>query len=75
MAADHTADSAGGGGQFKHQASLAIVAGGELRKHLEGQGEKRIAGENGHGFAEHLVVGQLAAAVIVVIEGRQVVVN
>jgi hypothetical protein len=47
----------------------------ELRKHLECEGEQRIARENRHGVAEDLVVGELAAAVVVVIERRQIVVN
>ena len=46
-----------------------------LGQHLKSQREQRVAGQNGHGIAEHLVIGELAAAVIVVIERRQIVVD
>ena len=47
----------------------------ELGQHLKGQREQRVAGQNRHGIAENFVVGELAAAVIVVIERRQIVVD
>ena len=75
LAADHAADGAAGGGEFGDQARLARVGRVELGEHLEGEGEQRIAGEDRHGVAEDFVVGELAAAVIVVIERGQIVVD
>ena len=45
------------------------------RECLHRQREQRVARKDGHRVAEDFVVGQFAAAVIVVIERRQVVVN
>ena len=44
-------------------------------QHLKRQREQRIARQNRHGVAEDFVAGELAAAVIVVIERRQIVVD
>ena len=55
--------------------ALRIVRRVELRQHLKRQREQRIAGQDRHRVAEDLVIGQLAAAVVVVIERGQIVVN
>ena len=47
----------------------------ELREHLERQRQQRIAGQDRHGIAEDFVVGELAAAVVVVVERGQIVVD
>ena len=44
-------------------------------EHVEGAGEQRIAGQDGDGLAEDLVRGRLAAPQVVVVHGRQVVVD
>ena len=76
LAADHAAHRSRRRGQFRDHARLAIVGHAvHLRQRLKCQGEQRVAGENRHGFAEDFVRRQLAAAVIVVIERRQVVVD
>ena len=77
LAADHAAHGAGGGGQFGDHARPGDRRGTsfELREHLEGESEQRIAGEDGHGFAEDLVAGELAAAVVVVVERGEIVVD
>ena len=45
------------------------------RERLECQREQRVARQDRHGFAEDFVGSELAAAVIVVIERRQIVVD
>ena len=42
---------------------------------LEGDGTQGVAGQNCHGLPEHNVVGGTAAAQVVVVHGRQVVVD
>ena len=46
-----------------------------VRQHLEGQRLQRVAGQDGGGLVELLVTGGLAAPEIVVVHGRQVVVD
>ena len=41
----------------------------------EGQREQRVAGQDRDGLAEDLVIGEPAAAIVVVVHGRQVVVD
>ena len=72
---NHAAHGAGSGGQLGDEAHFGAVRDSEPGKRFEGQGEKRVSGQNRHGFAEHLMTGELAAAVVVVIESRQVVVD
>src|SRR5690606_23673544 len=48
---------------------------GRPRQETKGLGEKRISGQNGHRLAEHLVIGRLAAAKIVVVHGGKVVMD
>ena len=54
-----------------------IIAPGSLalRHQLKSLGQQRVAGENGDAFAEHLVVGEFAAAEVIIIHRRQVVMN
>ncbi len=47
----------------------------EAGQHLEGAGLQRVAGQDGDGLAKGHVAGGLAAAQVVVVEGRQVVVD
>ena len=37
--------------------------------------QEAVAGKNGHGFAEHLVIGGFSAPQVVVVHGGQVIVN
>ena len=43
--------------------------------HFKGPAEQGIAGENGHGIAVHLVIGGATTPQIVVVHGRQIVVD
>ena len=47
----------------------------EPGERLVGEGLERVSGEDGDGFAENDVAGGLAAAEIVVVERRQIVVD
>ena len=44
-------------------------------QHLKGQGQQGVAGQDGHRLAEDLVAGGPAATQIVVVHGRQIVVD
>ena len=54
-----------------------VAAGGAVEpgQHFKGAGLQRVAGQNGDGLAEGHVAGGLAAAQIVVVQSRQVVVD
>jgi len=70
--AAHHGLRAGGGGEFAHNfQSGDWRLGGELK----GERLKGVAGEEGDGFAIDFVAGGDAAAQVVVIHARQVVVN
>src|ERR1019366_961087 len=76
LAGDHAAHGAGGGGEFGDHARLAIGGNGVYDgQDFEGQREQGVARQDGHGVAEDFVAGQLAAPIIVVIEGRKIVVD
>ena len=75
LAADHAVHT-GRRADFLHDAQKSrrvrvLLA----RDDLEGERQQRIAGEHGHAVAVDLVVRQLAAAVVVVVHRRQVVVD
>ena len=56
--------------------SMVVMAGRvEAGDGMEGEGLEGVAGEDGDGFAEDLVAGGLAAAQVIVVEGREVVVD
>ena len=76
LAADHAFHGAGGEGEFLDEREFARgLEALDPRECLHRQREQRVARKDGHRVAEDFVVGQFAAAVIVVIERRQVVVN
>ena len=75
LAADHAIYGACGSGNFRQHGYAALGVDGSRGDDFESEGEQGIAGENGGGFAEFLVARRLAAAQIVVVEGRQIVVN
>ena len=57
------------------QRACGIGMGVGFGQHLEGAGLQRVAGQDGGGFVEGLVAARLAAAQVVVVHGRQVVVH
>ena len=74
LPADHVARP-GGLGQRRttrrgHRRRLDL-----LGQHLEGQRQQGVAGQNGRGLVERLVAGGPAAPQIVVVHGRQIVVD
>jgi hypothetical protein len=71
----HHAPRSGGPGHGAHHLADHARVSGTGGDQLEGQGEERVAGQDGHGFAEHLVIGQPAPPVVVVVHGGQVVVD
>ncbi len=46
-----------------------------MREHIEGLGLQGIAGENGGGLVEGAVAGGAAAAQVVIVHGRQIVMH
>ncbi len=66
-----------GQGEFRHhlQQPLSRHAGAAQGHHLEGRGEQGVTGQDRVGFAIHLVVGGPAATEVVVVHGRQVVMD
>jgi hypothetical protein len=69
-------EGTGGPGEFEDDVAVGISGPGPaLGGDLEGLGEQGIAGEDGDPFTEDLVVGEASASIIVVIHGRQVVVD
>ena len=76
LPADHAATAAGGAEPGRQLAAHGRVrVGGGIDQHLEGQRQQRIAREDGGRLAELDVTGRLAAAKIVVVHGRQVVMD
>ena len=76
LAAGH-AGGAGGDGKLGDQlgAGEGIFMGGFVGEDLEGQRVQRIARQHGGGFVKGLVDGRLAAAQIVIVHARQIVVD
>ena len=76
LPADHAAET-GSAGEFEHQFAADIGVGMDVRpgENIEGHGQQRIAGQNGGGFVEGLVHGRPAAAQVVIVHRRQVVVR
>jgi hypothetical protein len=78
LAADHALDSADGVGNQADNLDDRFGGRGRRPKpgqHLEGAGLQRVAGQDGDGLAEDHVTGGLAAAQVVVVQSRQVVVD
>src|SRR6185295_986602 len=69
-------ERAGGACQFEHDVPMGVARpAAALRGDLERLGEEGVAGQNRDAFAEYFVVGEFAAAVIVVVHCGQDVVN
>jgi hypothetical protein len=68
---------AGGACKLQRQfgAHAAIGMGGRIRDDLEGHGQQPVTGQNGRGFIIGDVAGGFAAAQVVIVHGRQVVVH
>jgi len=87
LAADHAGREGGvdavgatyagadGGGDLAQDGDGNVRRGLERTDGLEGEGLQRVTGEHGDGFAEDDVAGRLAAAQVIVVERRQVVVD
>ena len=76
LAADHSSDGSGSGGQFGDQTNAPIgVEVVQLCQHFESEREQGISCQDGHGVAENLVAGGPAAAQIVIIERGKIVMD
>src|SRR5262249_38568625 len=73
LAADH-ATGPGPGGQLKSTTGSRTRR-ITLRQRLESQGQQGITGQDCEGFAKLLVTGWLAATQVIIVHGRQVIVN
>ena len=75
LAADELG-GAGAEGELFEVGGDGVVGGGRgVGDEVEGFGLESVASENGHGFAKDFVGGGSAAAEVVVVHGRQVVMN
>ena len=69
-------ERSGGASQFENDLWVRVTGPTlALDSHLEGLGQERVARQDGDTFAEDLVVGRLASPEIIVVHGRQVVVD
>ena len=75
LAADHASDGAGSCGQLVGQRNAPFGRDLDSRKHLKGERQQSIAGENCHSVAENFVTRRTSAAQVIVVERRQIVVN
>ena len=74
----HHACVAGAAGQFLDHLDLCDSVNSVQRisaDKVESHGKESITRKDGHRLSEHLMIGELAPAVIVVVHGRQVVVD
>ena len=78
LPADHT-QIACAKRQFMNDLDLAyrieMVQEVRAAAEIEGQGQQGVSCEDRHGFPVHLVVGQLPPPVVVVVHGREIVVD
>jgi hypothetical protein len=74
LASDH-AFAAGGVGEFTQEFDGENRLGDAGGEEFEGEGIKFVAGEDGHGFTEDLVIGRAAAAEVIVVHGGEVIVD
>ena len=73
---DHAIDGAAGEGKLVDQSHFARgVQAFDPYPGLHGEREQTVAREDGHGLAEYLVTGRLAAPEVVIVERRQIVVD
>src|SRR5579885_1883616 len=76
LAGDHASRGARRSGQLLHEAHApARVHFGRFRQDLESQRQKRVAGQDGNRFAKGLMTSGAAAAEVIVVKGRQIVMN
>ena len=69
-------ERAGGSGQFQNDVAVRIARPAfASRGDFKRLREQRVAREDRDAFAEHFVIRQFSAAIIVVVHGRQIVVN
>ena len=75
LAPDHAVYSADGAGNQPDNLNGGSRRAIEPGQYLKRAGLQRVTGEDGDGFTKSLVAGGLAAAQIVVVQGRQIVMN
>jgi len=75
LTANHPIDRAGSGCNFCEDGAAALRRGRRPTDGFEGKRQKSVTREDGDGFAEFLVARGFAAAEVIVVEGRQVIVN
>src|SRR5579863_3402093 len=75
LAADHAVDCPCGGRNLGKHRDAALGVDWCATDNFKSKREQRVASENRGGFAEFLVAGWFAASQVVVIEGRQIVVD
>ena len=72
----HTGDPGTAGNGFRRTQPLhGTVFAGCTQHQLHSTMQQTIPCQNGHAFAKHHVIGRLAAAKIVIVHGRQVIMN
>src|SRR6266700_1733067 len=75
LAANHSVNRAGGSSNFHDDGGAALCGGGCCTDCFERQSQESIPREDGGGLAEFLVASRFAAAEVIVVQSRQIIVN
>src|SRR2546429_7479785 len=75
LATDHSVDGAGGRCNFCENGGATLRSGRRRTDSFESQRQESIASEDGDGFAKFPMASGLAAAEVIVVQCRQVIVN
>ena len=75
LSADHSAHRARCARDFGNDLNAALRFDGRFRQRLKRQRQQSVAREDGYGLAKFLMARRLAAAQIVVVERREIIVN
>src|SRR6266478_7467695 len=75
LAANHSVNRAGGSSNFHDDGSATLRGGGCCTDCFERQGQESIACEDGGGLTEFLVASRFAAAEVIIVQRRQIIVN
>ena len=75
LSADHAVDGASGVRDLRNDGHTRLGRALQLGEDFVGVGLQAVPGENRDGIAKHFVGGGAAAAQVIVVEGRQVVVD
>src|SRR6266851_6915352 len=75
LATDHSIDSASGSRHFDEDGDAAFGGGGGSSHGFESERKKSVTSKNGDGFAKFFMTSRFAAAEVVIVQCRQIIVN